>query len=331
MTIHPVLRDYRSICLLLALMAMLVLFIKPVSLQQAPQYNFTFVVDITRSMNATDYKMADQAVSRLEFVKHQLRALLPQLPCSTKIGLGVFTERRSSLLFEPVEICNSYTELDTAISKLDWRMAWAADSNIAKGLFNTLAMLQKSHSTVVFITDGQEAPPVNPRYLPDFAAVKGKAKGLIVGTGGLQAVPIPKFDAQGKASGFYQADDVPHRSSFGQSNLDPLRIEGYDARNAPFGSKAVVGTEHLSALQESYLTQLAHQAGLNYTRLTDLEALQQTLQMPEFASQQLTSIDIRGYFATVALLLFCCVYLTPLSSVRHWFRLKKSKDTVYVE
>ncbi|SJM90297.1 vWA domain-containing protein [Crenothrix polyspora] len=331
MIIYPVLRDYRSIFLLVTLLAMLGLFIKPVSQQYAPQYNFTFVVDITRSMNAADYKIADQAVSRLEFVKHQLRALLHHLPCSTKIGLAVFTERRSSLLFEPVEICTSYTELDTAISKLDWRMAWAADSNIAKGLFNTLAMLQKSHSTVVFITDGQEAPPVNPSYLPDFAAMKGKAKGLIVGTGGLQAVPIPKFDAQGNVSGFYQQDDVPHRSSFGQSNLDPSQIEGYDARNAPFGSKAVVGNEHLSALQESYLTQLAHQAGLNYTRLTDLEPLQQALQSPEFSTQQLAPVDVRGYFAAVALLMFCCIYLPPLSSVWHWFRLKKTKDNVYVD
>lgn len=331
MMMHPVLRDYRSICLLVALLAMLGLFIKPVSRQHAPQYNFTFVVDITRSMNAMDYKIADRAVSRLEFVKHQLRALLHHLPCSTKIGLAVFTERRSSLLFEPMEICTSYTELDTTISKLDWRMAWAADSNIAKGLSNTLAMLQKNHSAVVFITDGQEAPPVNPSYLPDFASVKGKAKGVIVGTGGLQAVPIPKFDAQGNASGFYQQDDVPHRSSFGQSNLDPSQIEGYDARNAPFGSKAVVGNEHLSALQESYLIQLAHQAGLNYTRLTDLEPLQQVLQRPEFSIQQLAFVDVRGYFATVALLMFCCIYLPPLSSVWHRFRLKKTKDNVYVD
>jgi mxaL protein len=147
----------------------------------------------------------------------------------------------------------------------------------------------------------------------------------------LQAVPTPKFDAQGKASGFYQQDDVPHRSSFGQSNLDPSHIEGYDARNAPFGSKAVGGNEHLSALQESYLTQLAHQVGLNYTRLTDLDHLQQALQAPEFSTQKLVPVDVRAYFAVVALLMFCCIYLPPLSSVRYWFRLKKSKNTVYVD
>jgi mxaL protein len=94
---------------------------------------------------------------------------------------------------------------------------------------------------------------VNPNYQADFSTVKGQAKGMIIGVGGLQAVPIPKFDRLGKQTGFYAQDDVPHRSSFGQSNLDPSQIEGCNARNAPFGSNAAIGNEHLTALHETYL------------------------------------------------------------------------------
>lgn len=303
-----VFKDYRKGCLLMALTALLVLFLYPSEKQNHPVYNFTFIVDITRSMNAADYQANGQAISRLDFVKHSLRELLPRLPCQSKVGLGLFTERRSTLLFEPLEVCSSFAEIDAAISQIDWRMAWAADSNIAKGLLNSLEMLNKSDSAVIFITDGHEAPPVNPDYQPDFSVLKGQAKGLIIGAGGLQPVPIPKFDHTGKQTGFYTHEDVPHRSTFGQPTLDPSRIEGYDARNAPFGSRAVIGSEHLSALHESYLEKLAAESGLGYVRLDDLDSLIPALQTPHFAALKIVQVDIRWRPALLALLMLGIVY-----------------------
>jgi len=314
------LKDYRIGCLLLAALAMLVLFMYPSKLQKSPTYNYTFIIDITRSMNATDYQQDNQAVSRLNFVKQTLRELLQKLPCESKVGLGLFTERRSTLLFEPLEVCSAYMEIDTAISKLDWRMAWAADSNIAKGLLSTLEMLQKSESSVIFITDGQEAPPVNPNYQADFSSVKGQVKGMIIGVGGLQSVPIPKFDSQGKQTGFYNPDDVPHRSSFGQSNLDPSQIKGYNARNAPFGSEAATGNEHLTSLHESYLEKLGAESGLSYARLTDLKNLNQALQSPKLATEKVVQTDIRRQPAVLALLLLSLVYLPKIYQSRRFSR-----------
>jgi len=304
--IHFALKDYRTVCLLLAVAAMTVLFVRPVEQQKQPVYNLTFIVDITRSMNVADYAEGDRAVSRLEFVKRTLRDLLVKLPCQSRVGLGLFTERRSTLLFEPLEVCGSYAEIDAAIAQIDWRMAWAADSNIAQGLKNTLEMLQNRDSTVVFMTDGHEAPPPNPRYRPDFSALKGK--GIIIGVGGLTALPIPKFDSRGEPAGFYNADDVPQRSSFGESNLDPSQIEGYNARNAPFGSAAAVGSEHLSALHESYLEELALEAGLRYARLRDAVTLAEAVQRPEFALTKTVAADVRWQPAWLALLMMAAVY-----------------------
>lgn len=312
-------RDYRFWCLGLALLAMLALCIRPTRLQQSPVYYFTFIIDITRSMNATDYRQDGRAVSRLRYVKQTLRDLLAQLPCQSKVGLGVFTERRAVPLFEPIEVCEGYHDIDSALAQLDWRMAWAADSRIAQGLRNTLEMLQKLDSAVIFITDGQEAPPVNPRYRSDFGVLKGKVKGMIVGAGGLAPVPIPKFNSRGEPDGFYRADDVPHRSTFGESDLNPEQIQGYDARNAPFGSSAVIGTEHLSALRENYLQSLSEESGLRYQRLTTSEELFKALKIPDFAVFKRLVEDVRWQAALVALALCVLVY----GKTENYFQFKK--------
>lgn len=306
------LRDYRFYSLLIALLMMLWVFIKPDTLAQQPIYNLTVIVDITRSMNATDYQYGDKAVSRLEFVKHSLRELLATLPCQSKISLGVFTERRSTLLFQPIEVCSGFNEIETTLAALDWRMAWAADSRIAQGLKQTLDSLKNSDTRLVFMTDGQEAPPVNPRYAIDFTALKTKTKGVIIGVGGLQAVPIPKFNEKGESIGVYSVDDVTHRSSFGESNLNPEAIEGYDARNAPFGKTAVTGTEHLAALQESYLQQIASTLNFHYARLTDSESLKQALQDAQIATFKIVPVDSRWQYVTLAFSLLILSNLLPL-------------------
>lgn len=309
MSSTKIFRDYRFWCLSLALLAMLVLLLWPTRQQSGAVYNYVFIVDITRSMNVADYRQRGQTLSRLQQVKHSLRSLLTTLPCESRVGLGVFTERRSALLFEPIEVCRGFNDIDAALAHLDWRMAWAADSRIAQGLHNTLTMLQKLDTPVIFFTDGQEAPPVNPRYRSDFAALKGKLRGMIVGVGGLEPVPIPKFNSRGEPDGFYRADDVPHRSTFGESDLNPEKIQGYDARNAPFGSATVIATEHLSALQEGYLQDLSRQAGLHYHRLSSPEALFDALQVSDFAVIKTLTVDARRPAALLALLLCALVYL----------------------
>jgi mxaL protein len=192
-------------------------------------------------------------------------------------------------------------------------MAWAADSRIANGLFNTLEMLQNQGSKLVFISDGQEAPPINPRYRPNFSALRGKVQGMIVGAGVKPPAPIPKIGAAGEPQGFYIADEVPHRSSYGESELDPSKIEGYNARNAPFGSAAATGSEHLSALRESYLQQLSAESGLSYHRLESAEAFDRALQIPVLADIQVVALDVRWKAATAALSLLLIAFIGKFS------------------
>ncbi len=302
------LKDYRFYCLSLALLAMLALFIKPQAIKRQPVYNFTFIVDITRSMNARDYQINDESISRLQFIKQTLHDLALKLPCQSRMGLGVFTERKSTLLFQPVEVCSSFAEIDSVINGIDWRMAWAADSRISKGITSAITQIQASNSTIVFFTDGQEAPPVNPLYQEDFSEFKGKIKGMLVGAGGLQNVPIPKYSNDGKQTGYYQQDDVPHRSTFGLAPTASAPVGNYNARNAPFGGAKVSGDQHLSRLYEPYLQRLSRDLGWMYHRLESVEQLSEMLHRPQFAEQQKVQTDIRAYSAIVALVMLCLVY-----------------------
>ncbi|MDF9391474.1 MULTISPECIES: vWA domain-containing protein [Methylococcus] len=279
---------------------------------ERPVFRHIVVVDITRSMNVEDYRQGGRAVSRLAFVRQSLIRAAADLPCGSSLGLGVFTEREPALLFEPIETCAGFSAISAAIEQLDWRMAWAADSLIAAGLRNTLERLGRGNANVIFITDGHEAPPLNPRYRPDFSDIRGKVRGLIVGVGGLGLSPIPKYDASGRRSGFYTEDEVPQRSSFGLSELPPEQIEGYHARNAPFGSERAGGTEHLSQLKETYLRQLAEAAGLGYSRLESPEGLARALMVPALAHRQRVATDVRWIPATLALAVLAAVYLRTL-------------------
>lgn len=307
-------KDSRSQLLAAALLCMLMLFVKPDMSGVQPVYNFTFVVDITRSMNAEDYELNGSPISRLQFVRHALQQAALSLPCRSKIGLGVFTDRQATLLFTPIEVCSAQSEIHRVIDALDWRMAWAADSRIGKGLHQTIELLQPYQTHIVFLTDGQEAPPVNPRYRTDFNDVKKNSRGLLVGVGGLTNVPIPKFNNRGENIGFYGIDDVPHRSTFGIPSRLPNGAGNFHARNAPFGGAKVTGDQHLSRLYEAYLKQLSHEIGWPYLRLSDPQSLIAALQQPVFATHQTAATDIRHYFAIAALILLSAIFLLPVNN-----------------
>jgi mxaL protein len=302
------LRDPRFLCLLLALLGLSLALLRPQFKTTRALFDHIVIIDITRSMNVEDYRIDGRAITRLEGVKSALRLAVRNLPCGSKLGLGLFTERRSALLFEPIEVCSGFDAMDTAIQRIDWRMAWGADSRITDGLFDALTQFERHRANVIFVTDGQEAPPPNPRYRRDFGPLKGRVQGVIVGVGGFTLVPIPKFDDRGQAVGFYSAGEVPHRSTFGLSPKPPSEIEGYHERNAPFGSEPVIGTEHLSSLKEDYLRQLADETGLFYRRLSDHEDLSRALKIPELARFENIPTDIHWLPAGLALVALGVLY-----------------------
>jgi mxaL protein len=301
--------------LLLACAVLVLALLHPHARLEQDAFDFLVVVDITQSMNTLDYQQESKPVSRLVFVKQALEQALLRLPCGSKIGLGIFTEYRSFVLFEPVEICANYREISTTLADIDERMAWVGSSEISKGLYSGLRTVRSllDLPALVFITDGQEAPPVNPHHRPVFDGKPGEAKGVIIGAGGLVPMPIPKFDPDGRPLGYWRADEVLQTDPYSLGRSTSVKGEKMvETEKAPIESLgATPGSEQLSSLREPYLKLLAKETGLAYRRLGSPADLTAALEDHDLAQQQEARVGIAWIPALIVLFCLLMVYGIP--------------------
>jgi mxaL protein len=257
-------------------------------------------------------------VSRLAYAKHALRQALTAMPCGSKIGWAVFTEYRSFLLFAPVEVCTHLDELRATLDAIDNRMAWIGGSEVAKGLHSglTIAKQLPGAPALVFITDGHEAPPLNPRHRPSFDDTPGEVPGVVVGVGSLLPSPIPKVDPSGRPIGYWGADDVmqtdPRSQGRGASVGGERMVEEGDV--APEAAAALghtPGGEHLSALREAYLRLLAGESGLSFLRLDEAAGLGAAMTSPALSRRSAVRVDGRVALALLALVLLLWRHVPP--------------------
>lgn len=309
------LRGWRFLALALAIALTLAALVVPALPVRRTGAEILMVVDITGSMNVRDYAQDGKPVSRLDMAKAALRQLVADLPCGSRVALALFTERQPFLLFAPIEVCADFAPLDGALAALDWRMAWEGDSRIAAGLHRAIAMAAGLGTDLVFVTDGQETPPLPGGEPPPFDGRPGAVRGLIVGAGGYALSPIPRYDERGREKGFYGEADVSQENRFGPPPSDAESREGYNPRNAPFGAAAARGTEHLSSVREPYLKRLAGTTGLAYAHLDGaggLDAPVRAAVTPRALKGSLDPRPILGVLALVLMLATLCAGL-PLS------------------
>jgi mxaL protein len=324
--LRALLRNRRDeLLLMLAAMALAGCFLRPSLPMQRPQLELVVVLDITQSMNVPDQGEDGRTVSRLVHAKATLKRTLAELPCGSRLGWAFFTEYRSFLLATPVEVCEHQRELQGMLERIDGRMAWAGNSEVAKGLNSGLRIADtlESRPALVFVTDGHEAPPVNPRYRPTFTVERGAVRGLIVGVGGDIALPIPKIDPSGQRLGDWRSDEVlqidPRSLGRGGSVAGEQMVEPEGRKVAPLPG-ATPGTEHLSALREDYLRLLASETALGYVRMSDARALQDALLAPELTRPVASRLDLRGPLAVMALLALLWPVADVLRTGRGWRR-----------
>jgi mxaL protein len=310
--------DWRMAAIVCALLASAAAALQPEIRAERATYEIVGFVDITGSMNARDYGDEGAPSSRLDAVKQRLPAAIGRLPCGSRFGLGVFSERRVFLLFEPMDVCRDFAAIEGAIRGLDWRMAWEGDSRVADGLGRAIDMAKPIGADLLFLTDGHEAPPARSDVEPSFEIEKDTVKGLIVGVGGAQPVPIPKYDDFGREQGFFSMDDVPQASRLGPppeygdgQELPP----GYNARNAPFGEMPE-GEEHLTSVKDDHLRRLAGLTGLGYARLGDGPALAEAIAANAKPRPIEVQVDLSAIPAAVALAALAALYVAPLAPSR---------------
>ncbi|MEI2385768.1 VWA domain-containing protein [Breoghania sp. JC706] len=317
-------RKGRSILLpaVAAVLALVAVFDPSMAVRRQMQ-DALVIVDITRSMNVRDMG----GTARLEAAKRGVRAWIAAQPCGTRVGLGLFTERRSLTLLTPIDVCDDFESLTATLDALDWRMAWEGDSRIAKGLNHALARAQELGVALVFVTDGQEAPPL-PYSGPD--AYRGSCpRGLILGVGGIAPAPIPKFDETGREIGFYDADDVQHAPArLGPPPADAASRPGYHARNNPYGEADLAGHEHLSELRADYLKTLAAPCGLAFERLAaGPDAMTRALDAQGGGRDVVVRRGTAPYLGGVALALLVLAWIGPPRGLRFELRSGGAKPT----
>ncbi|MGR9098951.1 MAG: VWA domain-containing protein [Gammaproteobacteria bacterium] len=289
--------DYRRLLekktwpLWLALMLLLAALAKPTFDVERDIYNYVFVIDITQSMNARDYHVDDMPADRLSFVKESIRHALQKLPCQSKVGVGLFTTQNMFLLFEPLEVCEHYAVIEESLMKIDWRMAWAADSHIARGLYASIKELKKMESkpNLVFFSDGQQTPSSVKE--PPFLLKPGEVGGLIMGVGNLAPVTVPRLDPNNIEMGVWKAAEA--------------EVVG------PRGNRSFVSAEgnYLTMVNEDALTRLAGITGMQYRRLDTPERLGEALQSPQWARPAIVAGEIGWLLALAALASFLLPYL----------------------
>lgn len=279
---------WRFGCLLAACLLTALSLARPTLPMERPVYRYLLVLDITQSMNARDYHQDGLPADRLGYAKVAIREALHGLPCGSEVGLGLFTTRNSQVLFEPLEICGHFALIADVLEHIDWRMAWAADSHIARGLHTGLreAAARGPDTRLVFFSDGQQFPPEEP---PPFDGPP--ASGLIVGVGGAQPVPIPRQDKDNNPQGFWEYVDL-------RDYLPPQAM--------PQDRSAL----YLSRLDEPGLRRLASLTGLGYHRLESPQGLELALLDKHLAAKRVVAVDIRGILALSALLLLLATRLT---------------------
>ena len=303
--------------LALAALALAAAFLNPTVPWRRTLFEHVIVLDVTQSMNVQDESLDGRPASRLNFAKHALHAALQELPCGSKIAWAVFTESRSYLLFTPIEVCANRAELRASLAGIDGRMAWSGNSEVAKALHSGVAIVKALPATpsLVFVTDGHEAPPLSPRHRPRYEDKDQVLMGLIVGVGQVQASPIPKTDPSGQSLGYWGADEVQqadaHSLGRGTSAGGESMVEDADesaSAGASVSLGATPGSEHLSGLREAYLRLLAVDNGFEFHRLRSAQGLADALRGDALARQVAVRGDARVLLYGFAFVLLLAPY-----------------------
>lgn len=297
----------RSWLLVLAALLGLVASVLPPVQRARTVFEHVVVFDITQSMNVTDHVLDGKPLSRLQFARHALISGLDKLPCGSKIGVGVFANRRTLMLLSPVEVCANRIELTQAIELIDVRMTWEHASLVARGVFSAINVVMEwpQSPSLLFITDGHEAPPLADNNIPAFVKPGDGVRGTLVGVGSTTPQPIPRTDREGRRIGWWTAGMVAPRT--------------VEAGQPP-------SQEHLSALHEAHLVALAGVTGLSYVRLDSRKTLHDALTDPVLARELVVPTDMRWVPALFAGLLFVAFYLPrPKRILSHIF-IRKPAD-----
>lgn len=294
------------VMLISLLLVMAALWLPPID-HEIEVMDSLFVIDITDSMNVEDARLGNTNINRLDWAKEFTRQSILAMPCGSRAGLGIFSEARSLLLMTPVEVCSNYHDLMQMLSQFHPTMAWVRSSEVSKALYTAIRQAKEitPQPTVVFLTDGHEAPPVHETLFPKFTGTPGEVAGVIVGIGGSDLLPIPKTNDKGEIEGTWGINEVMHRDVYASSRGDAAELSEHRPR-----------TEHLSSQKKSHLETVSKRIGFGFVSSPrSPQVLMKEMQRVSEGRQQLVKYDLFVWLASIALVLLILVFL-PYSLLR---------------
>jgi mxaL protein len=296
------LKQKDALLLTAALLLLIIALFRPTIPLKRDLHNYLIVVDVTQSMNTADMQLRGQPMSRLAYTRQLLHELITKLPCDTKVSLGVFSAESIALLFTPIEVCQNYDVIQDSIAHLEWRMAWRGNSRLRFGMQSATAILSSLPvpAQVVFFTDGDEAPKLNAVNKMDLSGWQGGSGWLVVGVGGDEPFPIPKFDSDDKILGYW---------AYSNSIMAPSQVQSEESIGTRDDSIATEDyNRYLSKLDETYLQELSGEIDATYLRATDAGKLIEAMKKQKPAGNDIARFPIGWLLIITAMMLVLAGY-----------------------
>ncbi|WP_051413026.1 hypothetical protein [Methylophilus sp. 5] len=287
---------YRETNLLaLALLCLLGAIMHPSIPVKRNVHTYFLIADITQSMNAVDMSLDHHAVSRLTYTKRMMHDIVSQLPCHTRLSIGIFAGDAVAALYNPLQVCTHFSAIHETIDHLDWRMAWTGNSQLRESVMITAKLLRQmpEATKAVYFTDGDEAPLLhafNTRNLRDFQGGDGW---FLVGIGSDKGTGIPKLTEANQMIGYWSNESFAVQPNIAQVTAskssgrdDSVAISDYDR----FISRRAV----------PYLQKLAEEIGADYLDGDDPRAVLQAIQKHRSSHHETVPFSIDWLLASLA-------------------------------
>lgn len=276
-------------------------------------YSYILVVDISQSMNVEDATLNGKSTSRIAYTQAMLHQVIANMPCDTRVSIGLFAGVSIAALYNPIEVCSNYAAIQDTIDHLDWRTAWSGNSRLRDSML-TLARVLRAFpepAQVVYFSDGEEAPKLHAFNTKDLTNFQGGNGWLFVGIGSIEGAPIPKFDEKNQLIGYWSNDSFAMQPGIAQISEANLGVRD---NNVAGGT----GDRFISKLQEDYLKDLSKEVSGDYVRGDSLQNILTAMKHQKPARTDIAPYGIHWILASIAALLVLVTYLpkNPLQAMR---------------
>lgn len=283
-------------------------------------YSYLLVADISQSMNVVDTTLNGKATSRMAYTQYMLHHIVANMPCGTRVSIGLFAGVSVAALYNPIEVCSNYAAIQDTIDHLDWRTAWSGNSRLRDSMF-TLARVIRAFpepAQVVYFTDGEEAPKLHAFNTKDLTNFQGGNGWLFVGIGSDRGTAIPKLDDKNQLIGYWSADSFAMQPGIAQISEANIGVRDNNVAGA-------TGDRYVSKLQEEYLKDLSKQVSGDYVRGDSLQSILSAMKNQKPARRDIAPYDIQWILASLAGLLLLMAYMPkqPIKTFSKWLSRKR--------